>query len=275
MGAVLEPSTLEGRFDSGHLGVSDVTQSADGLFTMWYFGGDQARQKIGPYAVKGFNLRPGLAVSRNAVDWYRVEGPVRGAFLDVGAPGSFDFVMVGWPQVMRGDGGVWRMYYHTLDPASGFWSALAVSADGFRWEKRGRILGPGAPGGFDENGVATRTVIRAAGRYWMFYEGVRKDGYRSIGLAVSDDGFVWKKEAGREPDGSVFAHAPRGSGRWDAFAIGTPCVIEAEGGWRLYYIGSNEVESENGHADELALKHQIGLALSDGSDFTLFRRYEP
>lgn len=271
MGAVFEPSADETRFDSGHLGVSDVTES-DGLYHMWYFGGDRTRQKIGPYEVKGFNLRPGLAISRNALDWYRVDGPVRGAFLDVGAPGEFDFIMTGWPQALRGHDGVWRMYYHSLDPASGFHVGVAVSDDGFAWRKRGKILGPGEAGGFDENGAATRTVIRAQGRYWMFYEGVRKDGYRSIGLAVSDDGFAWKKEKGREADGSVFAHAPRGSERWDAFAIGTPCLVEAGGDWRMYYIGSNEVKSEKGHADELSLKHQIGLAVSRGSDFTLFTR---
>lgn len=271
LGAVFEPHPDASRFDSSHVGVSDV-QRRDGFWWMWYFGGSQAEMQFGPQKLKGVDLRPGLALSGDGLNWLRVEGPHRGALLDVGKPGEFDMVFCGWPQVVADDGG-WKLYYHTLDPRRGFCVGVAVSDDGLRWQKRGEILGPGAKGAFDEQGAATRTVVRHQGRWLMFYEGVGQGGYRSIGLAVSDDGLGWRREAGPEPDGSVFAHAPKGSGRWDAYAIGTPCIVPLpDGSLRMYYIGSNEV-AEAGGIDELALRHQIGLAVCDGGDPTRWRRH--
>jgi hypothetical protein len=274
-GAVLEPHPDTARFDSGHVGVSDVAQR-DGLYWMWYFGGDQQRIKLGTFEVKGLQLRPGLAVSGDGLHWMRLEGPWRGALMDVGAPGKFDMATVGWPTVLRGADGVWRMYYHTLDMLRGgvFVIGLAESADGLTWERRGEVLGAGAPGAFDEKGAATRHVVRQGSDYLMFYEGVSADGHRSMGLAVSPDGVRWSREPGNEPDGSVFAHAPAGSGRWDAFAVGTPCLVPlADGSWRMYYIGSNEVAAHGNMPNELALKHQIGLAVSDGRNLRSWKRW--
>lgn len=270
-GAVLEPHPDAARFDAAHVGVSDVVER-DGLLWMWYFGGDHSRIQLGQFNVKGLKLRPGCAISRDGVHWLRVEGPCRGALMDLGPPGQFDMASVGWPQVLHCHDGVWRLYYHTLDPLRmAFVVGVAESADGLGFERRGEILGPGEPGSFDCQGAATRHVIRHDGRYWMFYEGVGPDGYRSMGLAVSDDAVRWSRQPGPEPDGSVFARAPSGSGRWDAFAVGTPCVVAMDDGtWRMYYIGSNE--APGGFADELGLKHQIGLAVSDG-DLTRWRRW--
>lgn len=269
-GAVLEPHPDATRFDCGHVAVSDLHETG-GRYWMWYFGGTLARQSIGPYQVRGFDMRPGLAVSGDGLHWLRVEGPHAGALLDLGEPGEFDAVFCGWPQVLREDDG-WKMYYHTLDPRRGFVVGLAVSADGLRWEKHGEVFGPGEAGAFDVQGVATRQVLRFDGCYLMFYEGVQPSGQRSIGLAVSDDGVAWRRERGPEPDGSVFAHAPSGSGRWDAFAVGTPCIVEVPGeGLRMYYIGSNEA-GDHAMADEMLLRHQIGLALSVEGDPVRWRR---
>lgn len=269
-GAVLEPHGDVDRFDSSHVAVSDVSY-ADGRYWMWYFGGSQARQSIGKYEVRGFDMLPGLALSGDGLHWFRVEGPYRGALLDHGEPGDFDAVFCGWPQVLR-DASGWRMYYHSLDPMRGFVVGMARSGDGLRWEKYGEVLGPGESGAFDEQGVATRQVVQRGGTYYMFYEGVRTSGQRSIGLAISEDGIAWRRQPGSEADGSVFSHAPSGSGRWDAFAVGTPCVVEApEGGLWLYYIGSNEA-GDHQVADEMSLRHQIGLACCDGDDLTRWRR---
>jgi hypothetical protein len=271
MGSVLEPHPDPARFDSSHVGVSDVHLRGD-VYWMWYFGGSQATQSIGPYAVRGFDLRPGLAISRDGLRWSRVEGPVQGALFGLGAAGEFDAVMCGWPQVLQ-DGEEWKLYYHTLDPRRGFIVGLATSDDGLHWEKRGEVLGPGEPGGFDEQGAATRQVLRQGDRYLMFYEGVMKSGHRSIGLAVSEDGRHWQRQRGPEANGSVFSHAPTGSGRWDAFAVGTPSLVPMDdGSWRMYYIGSNETGS-HAVADEMALKHRIGLAVSQGTDLTRWKRW--
>ncbi|MFL5281129.1 MAG: hypothetical protein ACJ8AW_09025 [Rhodopila sp.] len=267
MGAVFEPSPDPDRFDSSHVGVSDV-QFFDGLFWMWYFGGDHTIQSIGTFTVKGFHMHPGCAVSRDGINWVRLEGPYRGALLNRGGDGAFDARFCGWPKVLR-DADGWKMYYHTLDADRLFRVGLAVSADGLRWEKVGQILGPGTPGRFDDRGVGTRDVLKIGRDYVMVFEGVSHSGYHAIGLARSDDGIHWEKVSGSQPDGSIFTHAPKGSGRWDARAVGTPCVVPmADGSFRLYYIGANE----GGH-DELSTQHQIGLAVSDGPDFRRWRRW--
>lgn len=270
-GAVLEAHQDPERFDSTHVGVSCV-HHIDGLYWMWYFGGDRSRFRGADFDIKGLQLRPGCAVSRDGLRWQRLEGPCRGALLDLGPPGAFDMATCGWPQVVRVQDDRWRMYYHSLDPMRMTFSVgLAESADGLHWHRCGEVLGSGEPGAFDELGVGTRQVLRHRDRWLMFYEGVRADGH-SIGLALSSDGISWERCPGAEPDGSVFAHAPSGSGRWDAFAVGTPCVVPADDGqWRLYYVGCNE--TARGYRDDLAAIQQIGLAVSDGPDFTRWERW--
>ena len=271
-GAVLDPHPDPARFDSAHVACCDVTRR-EGLYWMWHVGGDHHRDRIGQFEVKGLRLRPGCAISGDGRHWLRIDGPYRGALLDLGAPGEPDMAMIGWPRPLRLPDGRWRLYYHALDPARMlFVVCLAESADGLRWQKRGEVLGAGEPGAFDERGIGTRQVIRHGARWLMFYEGVSADGHRSIGLAESDDGVAWTRRDGPEPDGSVFAHAPTGSGRWDAFAVGTPCIVPMpDGSLRLYYVGANE--TAGGFADELGMVQQIGLAVSDGPDPTRWERY--
>lgn len=271
-GAVFEAHPDPARFDSAHVGIGDVTCS-NGLYWLWYFGGDHTRLRVGRFEVKGLQLRPGCAVSGDGIHWLRLEGPFRGAMLDLGAPGELDAATIGWPQAIRCHDGVRRLYYHSLDPIRmAFVVGLAESADGLVWTKRGEVLGPGEPGGFDESGVGTRHIIRQDGRYLMFYQGIAADGRRALGLAESEDAVHWRRRPGREPGGAVFSPAPSGSGRWDAFAVGTPCVVPMDdGSFRLYYVGTDETPS--GFTDELAMQHRIGLAISDGPDYLRWERF--
>lgn len=271
-GAVLEAHPYPDRFDSTHLGCSQVVRR-DGLYWMWYFGGDHSRFRIGRFDVKGLKLRPGCAISRDGVHWQRLDGPYQGALLDFGGHSEFDAATCGWPQVVQVRTDLWRLYYHSLDPARMvFGVGLAESSDGLHWHKRGQVLGPGEPDAFDALGIGTRCVLWHQDRWLMFYEGVAGDGH-SIGLAESEDGVHWTRRPGPEPDGSVFAHAPSGSGAWDAFAVGAPCVVAMDdGSWRLYYVGSNETGL--GHSDELKARQQIGLALSQGADPTRWARWD-
>lgn len=268
MGAVFEPSPDESRFDSAHVGVSDV-QFFDQHYRMWYFAGDNTVVEVRQSKTKGSQLRPGYAVSRDGINWQRLEGPYRGAILDVGKALEFDALLCGWPQMLRDDDGRDLLYYHTLNPERGFLAGLAVSTDGLNWEKVGEILGPGEPGSFDELGVGTRHVLKINGQYVMFYEGANNDAYDCIGVALSDDGIHWRKDEGEQPGGPVFCHAEKGSGLWDARAIGTPCVVPMkDGSFRMYYVGVNE-----GGNDELSSQHQIGLAVSDGPNFRKWHRW--
>lgn len=267
-GAVFEPSPDESRFDSAHVGVSDV-KFLDDRYWMWYFGGDNTVVNVGQFQRKGLKMYPGLAISRNGINWQRQEGPYRGAILDVGQQGEFDALFCAWPQVLREPDGSWKLYYHTLSPEGKFLIGLAVSADGFNWQKVGPILGPGEPGSFDSGGVSSRHVLKINDQYVMFYEGGSRDFYFCIGVALSDDGIHWRKDEGDQPGGPVFCHAPKGSGRWDARAVGTPCVVPMDdGSFRMYYVGVNE-----GGDSELTSRHQIGLAVSDGSNFRKWHRW--
>ena len=263
-GAVFEPHPDPARFDSAHVGISDI-QRRDGLYWMWYFGGDQTLRQIGARRRKGFPALPGCAVSADGLNWVRLEGPHRGALLAAGAPGEFDASIVGWPQVLRWDDGSWRMYYHSLDANLVSTLGWAESVDGLRWQKRGPLLGAGAPGRFDDRGVATRHIVRLQGRWVMFYEGCKDIGEglsvgRQIGVAVSDDGLAWQRIDGPHSDGAVLAGAARGSGLWD-YRLGCPWIVAAaDGALRMYYVASHERRGD----DDLDAVQQIGLAVSDG-----------
>jgi hypothetical protein len=271
-GAVFEPHADPARFDSAHVGISDIQRRGD-LYWMWYFGGDQTLRAIGPRSIKGFPALPGCAVSADGMHWQRLEGPHRGALLPAGASGEFDHFMVGWPQVIRWDDGRWRLYYHSLD--ANFVSTLgwADSSDGLHWQKRGVLLGAGEPGRFDDRGIATRHIVRLQGRWVMFYEGCKDIGQgltvgRQIGVAVSDDGLRWHRIDGPHSDGAVLAGAAMGSGLWD-HRLGCPWIVAAaDGALRMYYIGSHERRGE----DELDGVQQIGLAVSAG-DITRWQRW--
>jgi len=271
MGAVLEPSpaTVD-RFDNSNVGIS-CAYYENGLYWIWYMGGDQTvvnEAGLHKTSVKGYNYRPGCAISRDGLNWTRLEGPYRGAFLE---QDEEDPMILGWPRVLREEDGSYKMYYSSLNPVKGGGVCLAVSEDGLRWEKRGRVFaGKGEPGSFDEMGGGIGSIIKVNGQYLMFYEAMNNDFYFSIGLAVSDDGINWRRdEAGEQPGGPVFNHSPKGSGRWDTRAAGTPWVVPMpDGSYRLYYVGCPEM----GH-DELSGMQLIGMAVSDGPNFRKWRRW--
>jgi len=277
MGAVLEPSpSTVDRFDNAHVGVSDVYKD-NGLYWMWYFGGDQKTLDLnipeGTYRLKGVHMRPGCAISRDGLHWTRLEGPYRGAFLDHGEQGEWDALFCSWPRVMKDDDGSYKMYYHTLNPANfAFSVGMAISEDGFRWKKVGQILGPGELGSFDQRGLSCRHVLKIEGQYVMFYEGFGPGGY-CIGLALSEDGFKWYKE---QP---IFYPSPKGSGLWDGGSVGTPTVVMMpDGSYRMYYVGLGEgpdpeLSAQHKEGGELVLRHQIGVAISDGPNFRKWHRW--
>ncbi len=265
MGAVLEPHPDQRRFDCTHVGVTDV-HYRDGLFWLWYYGGDnQTGESADQHQVmRGLRMRPGLAVSRDGFHFVRVPGPYQGAILDYGAPAEWDHFFVSWPHVEEplGPGDPWRLYYHSRNPATKeFRAGLATSPDGLHWEKWGPVLGPGPAGSWNEAGPSCRSVFRANGRWAMLFEASGFRGRFQIGLAWSDDGVAWEAEP--EP---VFS--PGEDGTWDDGATGTPCVVPMDGGgWRLYYIGVNRTSPERPFAPA------IGLAESDG-DLRRWRRVQ-
>ena len=91
-----------------------------------------------------------------------------------------------------------HMYFLTKPEGSeaGLDIGHAVSRDLVDWEYLGLALERGAPGAWDDRNLATGSVIRRGGRYWMAYTG-HKTGeqlfVQRVGMAVSGDLVRWEK----------------------------------------------------------------------------------
>ncbi|XP_078441137.1 arabinanase/levansucrase/invertase [Wolffia australiana] len=203
--------------------------------------------------------RPGLAIGQDGRNWARIEGEhPTGALLDPGEPGEWDSATVAAPRVVLHGPGDLRMYYHSSEPPR---IGVARSGDGIKWEKVGKVLGPGPAGGFDEGGTMRGHAVQDGrrGGYVMAYEGVAADGRRSIGLAESPDGLTgWRRRGG----GPVLG--PSEEGGWDEGGVGSPCLVPMDGDqrWRLYYAGVGKDGRGTG----------IGMAVADGPDLSSFTR---
>ncbi|KAL1551055.1 hypothetical protein AAHA92_18944 [Salvia divinorum] len=207
---------------------------------------------------------PGLAMSQDGRHWARIEGEHHsGALLDVGADGEWDSTFIASPQVVFHGSGDLRMYYHSFDAETGTYGVgIARSRDGMRWMKLARILGAGGNGAFDEGGMVNPRVLRDRrdGKYVMVYEGVGGDGeWRSIGVAESLDGLKQWRKVG---DGPVFEESGGGGGGWDSEGVGSPCLVQMDEQWRLYYRGVGR-----------GGRSGIGLAISQGSEVDKFERW--
>lgn len=106
--------------------------------------------------------------------------------------------------------GLTHLYFLTAPSGTGrHWSiGHLVSRDLVDWEDRGIALAPGRSGCFDDFGLATGSIIRHDGRYYMAYTGHSCDetlGKGDIGLAVSDDLDHWE----RVSENPVVVHDPR------------------------------------------------------------------
>ncbi|KAK7362373.1 hypothetical protein VNO77_04484 [Canavalia gladiata] len=211
--------------------------------------------------VRIFKSLPGLAVSQDGRHWARVDGEHHsGALFDVGSMKEWDSLFISSPQVVWHENGDLRMYYSSFDVEKGHFAiGLARSRDGIRWVKLGKIIGGGKVGSFDEFGVMNSSVTRnrKIGNYVMAYEGVGADGRRSIGMAISPDGL---KEWVRLQDDAVLK--PSDKGCWDDMGVGSPCLVQMDYEWRLYYRGVGN-EGRGG----------IGMAVSEGRDLRGFRRW--
>eukprot|EP00245_Coleochaete_scutata_P004937 TRINITY_DN1801_c1_g1_i3.p1 TRINITY_DN1801_c1_g1~~TRINITY_DN1801_c1_g1_i3.p1 ORF type:complete len:408 (-),score=41.88 TRINITY_DN1801_c1_g1_i3:443-1666(-) len=275
-GAVFGPSEVDGTFDRVAVGVGDAILRPDGSVWLYYFGYDSAQgspgmsSDYGTSSAYGFCI--GLAISTDGgMTFSRPAEPI----LKPGNSSEWDSTFVAWPKVLPPEqsGANWIMTYNAKSPSRdtiGGSAGVAVSKDGFKWEKvPGPALSSGAPGTFDSAGVGTRHVIKANGRFLMFYEGVCMapgvEGYpflHQIGVAESEDGIHWEKcvGVGKDPGGPVLSHGEPGA--WDDFCIGTPHVCVNGSKLLLYYVGFGRAKG----------KGQIGLAFGSLEDLSKWRK---
>jgi predicted GH43/DUF377 family glycosyl hydrolase len=186
-----------------------------------------------------------------------------------------------WSQTVDFDGKKWRMWFVgmslTSDPSVPYGMkeriGLATSSDGIHWKiaNNGQpVVELGAPGKFDDIGMAHPYVLRVGDRFWMWYGGI--DGRRGkdvggsnphvrveqIGLATSRDGVRWTKMNEGEP---VLRIGARGS--IDSIQA-TGCHIIRRGEQYVMWYGAYDGT------------HRIGMATSpDGIHWTKGNNGEP
>ena len=130
------------------------------------------------------------------------------------------------PDVLR-DGGGFRMWYGGQGKDGHDRIALAESADGERWTRKGVVLDiEGA------NHVNDPSVVKRDGVYFLFYTRTQRDVVDSIHVAVSKDGLKW------EPRGPAIE--PGRPGAWDSLSVGRPSVLHEEGRFRMWYDGRKD-----------------------------------
>lgn len=223
--------------------------------------------------IAGMNMKIGVALSQDGISFGRVEGDdPTGAIMapyDESDPnmkymkqlrdedGSQlnlrEELYCAWPEVAVNDMSdderalkkmkSFYMFYSTMMKDTKEKAiAVAVSDDGFRFDKRGVCVAP-EEGTLDADGCARCTIVRKASfnedddtwknedGWIMLYEGVSKeDGKHRIMGAESDDLRNWNKL------GVVFDVGSDGA--WDVDGVGAPHVLRLDdGSSRMYYTG--------------------------------------
>jgi predicted GH43/DUF377 family glycosyl hydrolase len=127
--------------------------------------------------------------------------------------------------------GTWVLYIETVATAP--WQvhrATAPSPQGPWTFSDEPVLTPGAAGSFDDRGITWPSVIRIGDRWAMYYAGITGTGRGtgSIGVAFSDDGITWERQA--EP---VLV----ASERWELKSVDRPRVVQTPSGLVMVYAG--------------------------------------
>lgn len=222
-------SPLAGTWEGNYIAANGSLLQDGTEFLYWYEGG-------GPFRI-------GLARSADAKSWKRETRPVLGP----GPEGAWDEGGVADPYVLR-CGNTYYMYYLGQTRRRVQRLGVARSSDGVHWQKfmGNPVLGPGAAGSFDEQGVGEPAVFRAGGEFYMIYTGRNAAEERRLGAARSEDGVHWRRAALKRPIA--------GGQPWNRSVVCDPTVWAAGGQIRLWFGGGDVARPDEG------LDGQIGLA---------------
>ncbi|HWX16120.1 MAG TPA: hypothetical protein VNY07_05985 [Chthoniobacterales bacterium] len=116
------------------------------------------------------------------------------------------------------------------------WPAMILSAaESSPWKIDTQpALAPGMVGEWDDWAIASPTILKAAGKWWMFYEGVRFDHdglQRGGGIAVSENGVTWTKHT----QNPLFSPALKEVETWSS-----PSVAHWKDKFWLVYLASDD-----------------------------------
>jgi len=145
------------------------------------------------------------------------------------------------------DGDTWHLFHIWLDPAGDNLIGHATSPDLLRWERQPDVLPKDPPPSWEAaKGGSAPYVFAWEGRYYLFYSRYLlisdTDPYpdqQQIGLAVSDDLFIWQKHPGNPVFHPAPAFSPWEDERANQFrpkACRDPHVMRVGDRFVLYYV---------------------------------------
>lgn len=130
------------------------------------------------------------------------------------------------------DDGTWVLFFETVQRGSPWevWRMTAPTPQGPWTVDDEPSLPVGEAGAFDAGGVQWPSIVRARDRWAMYYTGLAATGRGSgvIGVAFSDDGVTWAKEAGP---------ALVATEDWEVGQLDRPRVVAIDGGLVMVYAG--------------------------------------
>ena len=140
-----------------------------GTYHLWYSGFDGTASRIGH------------ATSVNGVTWSKdASNPA----LDVGAPGSWDWLDAYAPNAVLDSGEYYLLYSGSTLPEK-YQIGSALSSDGRRWQRQGVLIPQGGRGAFDEFGADYPSGLLDGSTFKIWYSGYSSAGIYTIGYATA------------------------------------------------------------------------------------------
>ena len=174
---VLAPS---GSWDAAYVAAPSVLK-VNSTFNMWYSGSDKTTSRIGH------------ATSVDGVTWYvDPANPV----LDIGAPGSWEWLHVSSPRVLALRSEYFMWYSGSSLPTSAE-IGLATSTDLRNWTRQGKVIPRGTAGSFDAYRVANAAVLVDGTQFKIWYSAMDASSAYTLGYATAD--YVYPGECQSAP----------------------------------------------------------------------------
>lgn len=171
-------------------------------------------------------------------------------------------------------------YTKTYKQYSGYDASIwyASSKDGEIWEEKGEAISRGEIGSWDEYSVFTPNILKASGKYYLFYTAVRPtpgnpDGkfennsetdITAIGLTVSDS-----------PDGPFVRFSPKPvleisdiPDNFDSYRIDDACIVYRNNKYFMYFKGRSRKYGKEGPRHT-----KLGVAISERPEGP-YKKYE-
>jgi len=160
-------------------------------------------------------------------------------------------------------------YTKTDKTFSGYDASIwyAVSKDGKKWEEKGEAIPRGDKGSWDAYSVFTPNVLKAKGKYYLFYTGVKptpgnqeskfennsSNDITALGLVVSNSPDGPFKRVSESP----ILQISQDIDKFDSYRIDDACIVYRDAKYWLYYKGRSAKYGSDGPSHT-----KMGVAVS-------------